>query len=101
MSAKRWGHVVTLGNTIAADYIPVAMPEPINPFDWLRYIDIPIMLFVAGCLWRHMAHDHAAEVNTAEELGKLSGVVEALKGMDRRQDMILKKLLGENDDCHD
>jgi hypothetical protein len=70
----------------------------VNVFDWIRWVDVPILAAYGGWLFAHSQHDHSVEVKFSAEIAELKGLKEAIDGVDRRQDLILRKLLGGQDD---
>lgn len=68
--------------------------EAVSLFDWFRWVEVPILLALAGVLINHMIKDHKVEVEIKEGLASVKSLVE---GVDRRQDLLIEKLLrGEN-----
>lgn len=73
------------------------MPD-VTSFDWFRWIDVPVLLAMGGILCRHMWADHRLEVDLTAKLSRLETLHDAIDGVDRRQDIILKKLMGVSDE---
>lgn len=76
--------------------------ESVSLFDWFRWVEVPILLAIAGALVNHMMKDHKVEIELKEGLAKVSSLSALVEGMDRRQDLIIEKLLnGGKNDRHD
>ena len=70
------------------------MPE-VSSFDWIRWVDVPVLIGMAAWLIRHAVYDHAVEVKFTSDIGALRG---ALKGVEDTQMLLLKKELGVSDE---
>lgn len=73
------------------------MPD-IPIFDWIRWVEIPMWLAVAGLLVKHAVRDHIIEVEIMKKLEAVDDLQEQITGLDRRQDMVIRKMIGAPDD---
>jgi hypothetical protein len=69
--------------------------DAVSSFDWIRWVDVPVLIGMAAWLMRHAIYDHQVEVEIKSKIANLEGAVEGLEGI---QTLLLKKELGVQDD---
>lgn len=65
----------TLDDARVAHYIMAMDPTSL---DWIRYVEAPVMIALAGALLKHVMWDHKVEIDLRAKLAKLEGYLEAI-----------------------
>ena len=77
------------------------MPD-VSSFDWIRWVDAPVLIAIAGWLVRQGANTHAMDLRLTAECSRLSsqagGLQEQIDDLNTRQNMMLEAMLEKRND---